>query len=211
MANVEKFTMVQIGHVLAHMGREHEHYSNTNIDSNFSWLNYNLAPERHVSQYEYVKQKLDEIQHVNRKDLCVMGSWCLTAPKTLPEAQHERFFELTYKFLIERYGTRSGLSEDVCISAHVHLDETTPHMHFTFLPVVQSKDGSKRFCAKECINRHDLKTFHKDYKEYLQAHGMYADVHEGQTLVNSNGKALTIAELKKTHEITHENERRLTF
>ena len=211
MANVEKFTLAQIGHVCAHMAREHEHYSNQNIEELLSWTNYNLAPERNLSQVEYVKSKLDEISHAKRKDLCVMGSWVITAPKTLSEAHHERFFDLTYKFMIERYGARSGLGEDVCVSSYVHMDETTPHMHFAFLPVVQAKDGNQRFCAKECINRHDLQTFHRDYKEYLQAHGMYADVNEGQTLVNSNGKALTVAELKKTHEITHENERRLIF
>lgn len=211
MANVEKFTMAQIGHVCAHMARDHDHYSNQNIEELLSWSNYNLAPHRELSQVDYIKAKLDEIPHAKRKDLCVMGSWCVTAPKTLSEAHHERFFELTYKFLTERYGTRSGLGENVCVSSYVHMDEKTPHMHFTFLPVVQSKDGSQRFCAKECINRHDLQTFHKDYKEYLQAHGMYADVNEGTTLVNANGKALTVAELKKTHEITHENERRLIF
>lgn len=211
MANVEKFTMAQIGHVCAHMAREHDHYSNKNIEEFLSWTNYNLAPERNLSQVEYVKSKLDEISHAKRKDLCVMGSWVITAPKTLPQAHHERFFELSYKYITERYGARSGLAEDVCVSAYVHLDETTPHMHYTFLPVVMSKDGSQRFCAKEFINRHELQTFHRDYKEYLQRHGMYADVNEGQTLVNSNGKALTVAELKKTHEITHENERRLIF
>lgn len=213
MANVEKFNMSAVGHVCAHFAREADNYSNENIDEDLTWTNYNLAPDREVSQVEFVKKMLDEIPHAKRKDLCVMSSWCVTAPKTLPATQHERFFQLTYDFLVERYGSRSGLSESVCVSAYVHHDETTPHMHFAFLPVVQTADGSQRFCAKECVNRRDLKTFHSDYKNYLMNHGMYADVNEGTTLLNSNGKALTVKELKKVHELEHEHavERRLRF
>lgn len=209
MANVEKFNMVQCGHVCAHFERSHENYANENIDLDMSDKNYNLAPKR--DQIGYIREQLEKIPHAKRKDLCVMATWCVTAPKSLPEAMHERFFKLTYDFLSARYGARSGLAEDVCISAYVHMDESTPHLHYAFLPVIQTADGSQRFCAKECVNRHDLKTFHIDYKMYLQAHGMFADVNEGTTILNANGKAMTVRDLKQMHEIEHANERRMTF
>ena len=60
MANVEKFSMCQIGHVCAHFAREHDNYSNESIDEELTWTNYNLAEERDISQVEFIKQKLDE-------------------------------------------------------------------------------------------------------------------------------------------------------
>ena len=60
-----------------------------------------------------------------------------TAPKLIgisyTDEQIKQFFELSYKFLSERYG------EQNVISAYVHMDETTPHMHFLFIPIVDDK------------------------------------------------------------------------
>ena len=47
----------------------------------------------------------------------------------LDERMQELFFEETYAFLSERYGAQN------VISAYVHLDERSPHMHFAFVPV----------------------------------------------------------------------------
>ena len=35
------------------------------------------------------------------------------------------------------------IREKNVISAYVHMDETTPHMHFLFIPIVDDKSGSK--------------------------------------------------------------------
>lgn len=54
-----------------------------------------------------------------------MAGWIVTVPKNLKESDRERFFQVTYEFLIERYGERN------CIQAIVHNDEGgQPHMHF---------------------------------------------------------------------------------
>lgn len=44
-----------------------------------------------------------------------------------------------YKAFTERYG---GSFE--VIGAYIHLDEATPHMHVTFIPVIESKRGMHR-------------------------------------------------------------------
>ena len=67
------------------------------------------------------------------------------------------FFERTYRFLCDRYG------EQNVISAYVHKDEKTPHMHFAFVPVTEDKKrGGEKVSAKEVITKNDLKTFHTD-------------------------------------------------
>ena len=54
----------------------------------------------------------------------------------------------------ERYG-----KENV-ISAYVHFDEVTPHMHYAFVPVVEDKKkGGYKLSAKS--HNKKLGTFHK--------------------------------------------------
>ncbi|NBJ84097.1 hypothetical protein D5274_20355, partial [bacterium 1XD42-94] len=66
-----------------------------------------------------------------------------------PPMQADRsrqFFQDAYDFLAERYGREN------VISATVHLDEATPHMHFNFVPV--TPDG--RLSAKDVLTKQSL-------------------------------------------------------
>jgi len=49
------------------------------------------------------------------------------------------------------------------------MDETTPHMHFAFIPVVPDKKKQGRFkvSAKERINRFELSSFHFELEQAL--------------------------------------------
>ncbi|WP_205417714.1 plasmid recombination protein, partial [Escherichia coli] len=48
-------------------------------------------------------------------------------------------------------------------------DETRPHMHFAFMPVVwDEKKQQAKVSAKEVLTRKDLKTFHQDLDEFLK-------------------------------------------
>ena len=53
----------------------------------------------------------------------------------------EGFFQHAYDFFKQKHG------ESNIISAYVHMDENVPHMHFTFVPIVdnkeQARDGKK--------------------------------------------------------------------
>ena len=49
------------------------------------------------------------------------------------------------------------------MAAVVHYDETTPHLHYAFVPVVfDNKKSRYKVSAKEVLTRHDLQTFHDD-------------------------------------------------
>lgn len=52
------------------------------------------------------------------------------------EEETKRFFETAYKFIAEY----KDLGEQYIMSAKVHMDEQTPHMHLVFLPVVHTID-----------------------------------------------------------------------
>src|SRR5699024_194930 len=48
-------------------------------------------------------------------------------------------------------------------------DETTPHMHFAFMPVTyDEKKRREKVSAKEVLNRNELKSFHQDLDNHLQ-------------------------------------------
>lgn len=163
MAHCMKHTKASCGHMFAHFDRKAEHISNENVDRTRSHLNYNLAAHQQMEQGEFVRQRCSEVRCQNRKDVNVMVSWIVTVPKDLPQQAEPAFFQAAYDFLENRYG-RSNV-----VSAYVHMDEVTPHMHFAFVPVTEDrKRGGYKVSAKEVINRRDLQTFHSDLSKYLE-------------------------------------------
>ena len=169
MAHVAKYSKGTLGHMFAHYERakdkdgEYIKFGNEDIDTNKSYLNYNLAPNHNMSQGEFVKQRCSEVKCLNRKDVKVMCSWVVTAPKDLDPNLHKDFFKESYKFLENRYGA------DNIVSAHVHMDEKTPHMHFAFVPVVyDAKKDVFKVSAKEKVCKTDLQTFHQDLEKHLE-------------------------------------------
>lgn len=155
MAHVEKYNAGALGHMLSHYDRTKDNL-NDNIDQTKTHLNYNLAAElQPLRQTEFIHQRLAEVRVQKRKDVNVLCDWVVTVPKDLPIEEHQNFFQGTYDFLKYRYG-----SENV-ISAYVHMDEKTPHIHFAFMPIIPDKKrGGFKLSAKETITRTDLRTFH---------------------------------------------------
>lgn len=163
MAHVEKFQAAALGRVCDHFERraELDHgYKRENIDNERSWLNYNLAPQRPVSQVEFINERIDSLnlKRRPRKDAVRMCDCVITMPRSFDPSRQREFFDAAYAFLAQRYG-----AENV-VSAWVHRDETQPHMHFAWVPVTQ--DG--RLSAKSVVNRLDLKTLHPDMQVAME-------------------------------------------
>ena len=170
MAHIEKFQQHALGHMCKHFERtldangEPIRYSNQNIDLTRSHLNYNLAPARD-SQYGFIMDRCKDVYCLKRKDVNLMCSCIVTAPKDLPAEEHERFFRASYDFLAARYG---GQGAENVISAYVHLDEGSPHLHFAFVPVAYDRSKDRwTVSAKNVVTRQDLKTLHPDLERHL--------------------------------------------
>ena len=163
MAHCKKFTKAACGQMFSHYDRRKEHFGNENIDKARIHLNYNLATHQQMEQGDFVRQRCSEVRMQNRKDLNVMCAWVITVPKELHETEHKQFFKESYNFLANRYGENNN------ISAWVHNDEMTPHLHYAFVPVVEDKKrNGYKVSAKEAITKRDLQTFHKDLEQYLK-------------------------------------------
>ena len=193
--NCEKFTRNQSGNILVHCDRSDPNrtYKNQEIDHSKTYLNYNLAPEhKGMTDYEFMKKRCEEFKILKRKDVNWLVSWVITMP-TDYTGNKALFFREAYNFMENRYG------KDNVVSAYVHLDETSPHMHFCFVPVIfDNKKQEYKVNAKQCINKVELKQIHPEMQEYLE--------NKLQTKVNIlNGATAegnkTIDQLKKEEKI----------
>ena len=134
------------------------------IDPNKTHLNYNMAAKRSGTLMQHIKRVCDEnnVRLNNRKDLNVMSSWVITAPKTVDSAELPLFFKTCYDFLSKKYGKQYTLS------ATVHMDETTPHLHYCFLPVgLDTKNNRLTVSSKLVLSRSHLRTFHNELENEL--------------------------------------------
>lgn len=199
MAHFAKFTRGSVGGLTKHYERAKDdqgryyRFKNQDIDKSRTPLNYNLAVHQNKEQREFIKNRLSEVFCLNRDDVKVMGTWVVTVPKSVPEEHHREFFERSYAFMEERYGKQN------VISSYVHMDETTPHMHFAFIPVkYDEKKQREKVSAKEVANKADLQSFHLELQTVMDAfvmehhHAFECDVLNGAT---DNGNK-TILELK---------------
>lgn len=166
MANFSKATRISSGNLLDHYERkEGIKFKNQDIDKTRSHLNYNLSPNKNLNQREFLNKRLSEVKILKRDDVNIICSWIITLPKTIQKNSEEEkiFFKESYNFLKNKY------QEKNIVSAYVHKDEVTPHMHFCFIPVVKDKNKNiEKVSAKECVTREDLKNFHKELNNYMR-------------------------------------------
>lgn len=136
-----KYKRENLKGIFRHNERRNKNYSNENIDKEKSYLNYSLKSP----QYSYEKEfdKIREKYNLKGQIKTVSNIACeyiITSDhdyfERIGEEETKRFFEIAYKFVSEY----KELGEQYIMSAKVHMDEQTPHMHLVFLPVVHTKD-----------------------------------------------------------------------
>ena len=146
-----------------------------------------------MTAYDYYLQRKSELYCYNRSDVKTLAGWVVTAPKELPESQQAGFFEEVYRFMSDRYGEKN------CIEAVVHLDESSPHMHYCFIPVApDAKHGGEKICCNEVINPRELRNFHPDLQKWVTQAGYNVKVHSGVT--RERGGNRSVRELKAERE-----------
>ena len=182
--HAKKLKASQVSGVVLHDRRVGENHANEQIDPARSHLNYNLQIGDPMELY---RTRLSELTYREGVRVNTMVSWVVTCPKELIGTEDEkRFFETMYDFLSDRYGWKN------VVSAIVHLDETTPHMHYKFIPVV-IENGVEKLNAKKVIYRSELSKVHRDAEAHCQkVFGLNKLILNGAT---ANGNK-TITELK---------------
>ncbi|MBJ7676616.1 mobilization protein [Weissella confusa] len=165
MAHLKKNTRGSVPGLAVHFERKTDHHTNKEIDVSKSYLNQDLMPDG-SDMLSRFNARLNDVYCMKRDDVKALATWIVTLPEELAEAPYEQqsaFFEATTNFLNERYGQENA------VAAVVHYDETTPHLHYAFVPVVfDSKKSRDKVSAKEVLTRHDLQTFHEDLDQHLK-------------------------------------------
>lgn len=118
-------------------------YKNVNIDSARTAQNYTLGVrhDEYHAVMDDIRAKVAEADRKPTKSTNVVGSIVITKPKYWPDELSRQFFEAAFAELSDQVG------EENVVGAWVHMDETTPHMHFAFVPrtevAVMENDKSK--------------------------------------------------------------------
>ena len=134
-----KYKRENLKGIFRHNERRNKNYSNENIDKEKSYLNYSLKSPQYSYEKEFdrIKEKYNlkgQIKTVSN----IACEYIITSDhdyfEGIGEEETKRFFETAYKFVSEY----KDLGEQYIMSAKVHMDEQTPHMHLVFLPVVHT-------------------------------------------------------------------------
>ena len=165
-----------------HNERKKEAYkSNPDIDMERSKNNYHLiAPPKYTYKKE-INRMVAEAGCRTRKDSTRFVDTLITASpeffKGKSPKEIQAFFQRAADFLIGRVGREN------IVSAVVHMDEKTPHLHLTFVPL--TKDN--RLCAKEIIgNRANLTKWQDDFHAYMVE--KYPDLERGESASKTGRK-----------------------
>ena len=128
----------------AHHERTKEFYaSNPDIDKNRTMQNYHIVTPRWSYEQE-IRHRIRMAGCRVRKDSVKFVDTLVTVSPEFAkahEAEMQEYFSRAFNFLKERVG------EENIISAVVHMDEKTPHLHLCFVPL--TKDN--RLSAKEIL------------------------------------------------------------
>jgi hypothetical protein len=195
MAHIAKFKATQVVPLLEHNARTdatrpHNH-SNEDIDPSRTKDNYEMHDRGGLTAYEQYKQRMSELHCMQRKDVTVLDSLIVTLPKNVPAEDARKFFESAYAFACKDFGREN------IVNATVHMDETTPHLHLGFIPVVRDKrrngEECEKVCHKKLITKNYLKSFHQRMSYHIAKDiGYMPEIINGAT---ENGNK-TIAEMK---------------
>ena len=171
-----KYKRENLKGIYRHNERRNKNYSNDNIDKEKSYLNYSLkSPKyRYDKEFDIMKEKYDlkgQIKTVSN----IACEYIITSDKQffeeIGEEETKRYFETAYQFVAEY----KNLGEQYIMSAKVHMDEETPHMHLIFLPVVhkQDKKGNnidKLACSEFWKEKDSYRRLQDAFYQYMTSH-----------------------------------------
>lgn len=171
-----KYKRENLKGIYRHNERKNKNYSNDNIDKERSYLNYSIkSPKyRYDKEFDRLKEKYNlkgQIKTVSN----IACEYIITSDKQffeeIGEEETKRYFETAYKFVSEY----KNLGEQYIMSAKVHMDEETPHMHLIFLPVVHTTDKKgnnidKLACSEFWKEKDSYRRLQDAFYQYMTSH-----------------------------------------
>ena len=171
----EKYKRENLKGIYRHNERRNKNYSNKNINQELSYLNYSLKDCKHSyeKEFELIREKYNlkgQIKTVSN----IVCEYIITSDKeffnSIGTEETKRFFETAYKFVCGY----KNLGEQYILSAKVHMDEETPHMHLVFIPVVHTQDKKgnnidKIACSEFWKEKDSYRQLQDSFYKYVKA------------------------------------------
>ena len=171
-----KYKRENLKGIYRHNERKNKNYSNDNIDKEKSYLNYSLKSSkyRYDKEFDMMREKYNlkgQIKTVSN----IACEYIITSDKQffeeIGEEETKRYFETAYNFVAEY----KNLGEQYIMSAKVHMDEETPHMHLIFLPVVHTQDKKgndidKLACSEFWKEKDSYRRLQDAFYQYMTSH-----------------------------------------
>ena len=169
-----KYKGPEIGHIESHNERTKEKYaSDPDVDMSRSHLNFHLVTPQRKYRAEAEKQIAEAGCRTRSDSVRVVEALVTATPeffKSKKKSEVKAYFQEALDFI------KQNQKPETIISAVVHMDEKTPHMHLSFVPL--TKDG--RLSAKEIIGNKKKLTWWQDefWKHMVKK---YPDLERGES------------------------------
>ena len=169
-----KYKGPEIAHIESHNERTKEKYaSNPDVDTTRSHMNFHLVTPERKYRAEAEKQIAEAGCRTRSDSVRVVEALVTASPeffKGKKRSEVKAYFTEALDFI------QKHQSKDTIISAVVHMDEKTPHMHLCFVPLTEDK----RLSAKEIVGNKKKLTWWQDefWKHMVKK---YPDLERGES------------------------------
>lgn len=186
-----------------HNERKNTNYSNKDINKNNSIKNYSIK-SCNTTYLNAIRQLITEnnLQCRITSYTNLACEFIITSGKEffeeIGEEETKRYFQTAYDF-VTNY---KGLGEKYILSAKVHNDESTPHMHLVFVPVINKKDKNgnmvnKIACSEYWKGKDSYKQLQDNFYKYV--------INRGFDLERGKSKEVEHLSTEKLKQITDYN------
>ena len=194
----ENYKMGQLPYIYRHNERKNTNYSNKDIVKENGIKNYSIknVNTSYQKAFNNIKEKYN-LKGQIKKVSNVMCEMIITSDKDffgkIGEEETKRYFQTAYDF-VSNY---NNLGEEFIVSAKVHMDESTPHMHIVYIPVVHTKNKkgnliNKIACSEFWKGKDSYKILQDKFYKCVTDNGF--ELERGNTKGN---KHVNIEQLKK--------------
>ena len=195
-----KYKGPEISNIESHNERTKENYaSNPDIDKSRSHLNFHLLEPDRKYRAEAERQIKDAGCRTRSDSVRLVEALVTATPeffKGKKKAEIKAYFQEALDFI------REHQDQKTIISAVVHMDEKTPHMHLSFVPL--TADG--RLCAKEIVgNKKKLTQWQDRFWEHMVK--KYPDLERGESASETGRDHIPPRVFKEMARLTKQAER----
>ena len=194
-----------------HNERKNTNYSNKDIDKTKSINNYSIK-QCNTTYLNSIKilQKENNLKGRIIKTTNVACEYIITSDREfferIGEKETKRYFQTAYNFVT----SYKNLGEKYILSAKVHMDESTPHMHLVFIPVIHTVDKKtgkqidKIACSEFWKGQDSYRKLQDAFYKYISDNGF--DLERGKSRGSKHIDTETLKQITNYDNIKYELE-----